>query len=111
MTTKSKRVLIVAGSIAGLALGGAGIAKAIGGDDEGKPITGDALQRASKVALDRTGGGRVTGTELRDEEGYYEVEVTRSDGSEVDVHLDRGFKVIDGPTADSSGDGRDARGN
>jgi hypothetical protein len=111
MTTKSKRALIVAGSIAGLALGGVGIAKATGGDDEGKPITGDALKRASAIALDRAGGGRVTGTELGDEEGYYEVEVTRTDGKEVDVHLDRGFKVIDGPKVDTGGDAKDAQGN
>ena len=28
------------------------------------------------------------------EEGAYEVEVTRSDGSQVDVHLDKQFKVL-----------------
>ena len=37
----------------------------------------------------------MTGTEVGDEEGAYEVEVTRADGSQVDVHLDEGFKVID----------------
>jgi len=36
----------------------------------------------------------VTGTEAGDEEGAYEVEVTRADGSQVDVHLDKGFNVI-----------------
>ena len=41
----------------------------------------------------------MTGSEVGDEEGYYEVEVTLDDGSQVDVHLDRSFKVID-----SSGD-------
>jgi hypothetical protein len=29
-----------------------------------------------------------------DEESYYEVEVTRSDGSQVDVQLDRDFQVV-----------------
>ena len=45
-------------------------------------------------------GGSVTATELRDEEGYYEIEVARDDGSQVDVHLNRDFSV-----ADSSPDG------
>ena len=31
---------------------------------------------------------------MGDEESYYEVEVTRADGSQVDVQLDRDFKVV-----------------
>ena len=48
----------------------------------------------SAAALDHTGGGKVTETEAGDEEGAYEVEVTRADGSQVDVHLDKGFNVL-----------------
>jgi uncharacterized membrane protein YkoI len=58
-------------------------------------ITGSALDTASAAALAYTGGGRVTGTELSDEEGYYEVEVTFDDGHQVDVHLDENFNVLD----------------
>jgi hypothetical protein len=29
-----------------------------------------------------------------DEDSYYEVEVTRGDGSQVDVQLDRSFQVV-----------------
>jgi hypothetical protein len=29
-----------------------------------------------------------------DEESYYQVEVTRADGSQVDVQLDRGFNLV-----------------
>jgi hypothetical protein len=36
----------------------------------------------------------VTDTEVGDEESYYEVEVTRDDGSQVDVQLDRDFNVV-----------------
>jgi uncharacterized membrane protein YkoI len=92
-----KKWLIIAGvAVAALAGGGAAIAAGGGGGDDGadKAITGTALDKASAVALQSTGGGKVTGTEIRDEEGYYEVEVTRADGSQVDVHLDRGFHVI-----------------
>jgi uncharacterized membrane protein YkoI len=77
--------------------GGAGIAAAGGGSEDGggdKPITGDALDRASAAALDHTGGGRVTGTEIDDEESYYEVEVTLDNGDQVDVQLDKSFNVV-----------------
>lgn len=64
-------------------------------DDAGEqPITGEALDQASAAALEYTGGGRVTDTEVGDEDGYYEVEVTLDDGSQVDVHLDESFNVL-----------------
>ena len=59
-----------------------------------EPITGEALERASAAALEFTGGGEVTDSEVGDEEGYYEVEVTMPGGRQVDVHLDASFKVI-----------------
>jgi len=37
----------------------------------------------------------VTDTEVGDEDSYYEVEVTLGDGSQVDVQLDKAFKVVD----------------
>ncbi len=58
------------------------------------PITGDALEKASAAALEYIGEGQVTGTEVGDEEGYYEVEITRQDGRQVDVHLDEAFNVL-----------------
>ena len=110
MNPKLKRGIIAAAAVAALGLGGAAIAGATGGGDDGgggkgddgagNPITGAALDRASAVALDHTGGGRVSATEFQDEEGYYEVEVTRGDGSQVDVHLDSHFNVLN-----ESGDG------
>lgn len=58
------------------------------------PITGTDLDRASATALAHTGGGRVTGTELGDEESYYEIEITLDDGRQVDVQLDESFAVV-----------------
>jgi uncharacterized membrane protein YkoI len=92
-----RRVLIVVAAVAALGAGGVAIAGAAsGGDDDGRDqaITGAALDRASEAALKETGGGKVTETEAGDEEGAYEVEVTRADGSQVDVHLDKSFHVI-----------------
>jgi len=62
--------------------------------DVDTPITGPALEQASRAALDHLGGGRVTGTEVGDEESYYEVEVTLEDGSAIDVQLDRNFAIV-----------------
>ena len=96
MTRKTRRALIAAAAVTALGAGGAAIAGAVGSDDDGPdtPITGAALQKASAAALAHTGGGRVTGTEVGDEESYYEVEVTLDGGRQVDVQLDKSFNVV-----------------
>ncbi len=92
------RWLAGAAVAAAVVAGGAGAAVAGTGQVEtgenDTPITGTALERASEAALAHTGEGTVTDTEVGDEEGYYEVEVTLDDGSEVDVHLDRDFAFL-----------------
>jgi uncharacterized membrane protein YkoI len=101
-----KRTKIVIGAAAGLVVvaGGAGAAVAAGGgDDSEEPITGDALDRASAAALEHTGEGQVTETEVGDEESLYEVEVTLDDGTQVDVQLDEDFNVV-GDERDGAGD-------
>jgi uncharacterized membrane protein YkoI len=99
-----KRILITVAAAGALAAGGAAIAGAAGGDDDATdtPISGSALDRAKAAALAEQ-PGKVTETEVGDEESYYEVEVTRSDGSQVDVQLDRDFNVVSSAT-DSEGD-------
>ena len=74
-------------------------------EDDGPdtPITNAALEQASEAALAHTGGGRVSDTEVGDEESYYEVEVTLADGSQIDVQLDRDFEVV-GSEADEKSD-------
>jgi hypothetical protein len=47
----------------------------------------------------------VTGTEVGDEEGYYQIEVTRDDGRQVDVDLDRNFNVLNTPADNEDSDG------
>ena len=96
MKASKKTLVAVAAALTALGIGGAAIAGAAGGDDDAtdKPIAGQALDQAKAAALDSTAGGRVTETEAGDEEGAYEVEVTRDDGSQVDVHLDKQFNVL-----------------
>lgn len=99
--TKRSKVLAVGGSVLALAGAGAGVAVATGGgDDTEKPITGSALDKASAAALEHTGGGAVSETEVGDEESFYEIEVTLDDGSQVDVQVNRDFAVV-GDEADS----------
>ena len=57
-------------------------------------ITGSALEKASNAALAYIGEGRVTDSEVGDEEGYYEIEITLNNKREVDVHLDENFEVL-----------------
>ncbi|MCU1571202.1 MAG: hypothetical protein JWR33_1943 [Naasia sp.] len=99
---KKRLTLGLAGCIlaGGLAVAGSGIANAAGAGDAGPAehdtaISGSALETASKAALAATGQGRVTDSEVGDEESYYEVEVTLDDGSEVDVQLDQGFQLVE----------------
>jgi uncharacterized membrane protein YkoI len=92
--TKTIRNSIVAAGAATILSAGPAIAAAAGTDDTEPALTGDALGRASQTALEHTGGGRVTGTEVGDEESYYEVEVTLDDGRQVDVQLDESFSVV-----------------
>ena len=109
MKDRVKGIAAALAAVAALGVGGAAIASAAGGSssqpaaesDEGaneapdQAISGgSALDKASAAALDHTGGGQVTDTEVGDEESYYEVEVTLDDGSQVDVQLDRGFQVV-----------------
>jgi hypothetical protein len=105
--TKKTKILIGGLAVAGVAVAGVSIASAGGGDDSEGPITGSELDRASAAALEETGGGEVTETEVGDEESYYEVEVTLDDGSQVDVQLDRDFTVVgserDGQDDDDGG--------
>jgi uncharacterized membrane protein YkoI len=104
MRTRNK--ILAAGAVAALVLTGGGVAAATGlADDDAtdEPISGNALDRASEAALEHTGEGEVTETEVGDEESYYEVEVTLDDGSQVDVQLDRNFHVV-GTEGDGAGD-------
>jgi uncharacterized membrane protein YkoI len=104
MKTRTK----VAGAIAAaLVAGTIGTGIAIAGSDDDaseRSITGSALEKATAAALDHTGGGEVTGTEVGDEESFYEVEVTLDDGSQVDVQLDRDFNVVGSEGDSDSGE-------
>jgi hypothetical protein len=98
------RTLVIAAAVAMLvALGGAGIAYANGGDS-GEQVTGPDAEKAKSAAIAAMGGGTVTEVERDDGygSGVFEVEVKRDDGSQVEVHLDRNLNVV-GQEADEDG--------
>ncbi len=103
--------MIIGAAVALMLLVGAGVAYAGGSSGDGssgdgpEQSTGPGMEQAKSVALEQV-NGRVTATEFQDEEGYYEVEVTKPDGSQVDVHLDKNYNVID---AQSDGGGSDTQ--
>ena len=106
-----RRTLIITvasvGLIAAAAVGTAVAAGAMDDDESQTPITGDALTKASAAALAYTGEGRVTETEVGDEDSYYEVEVTLDSGKQVDVQLDENFNVVKGMPDSESDSGDD----
>ena len=104
-----KKVLLAV-ALAMVVLPGAGVAYASGSgeDPSEQQTTGPGIEKAKSIALDYTNGGRVTGTEIGDEEGYYELEVIRKDGSQVDVHLDRDYNVLSTPADHEGSDSKDA---
>jgi hypothetical protein len=98
----TKQIGIVIGSAALVTAGAVGGASAIAGaDDDERPVPASDREQAERAALEETGGGEVTGTEVDDEESTYEVEVTLDDGTQVDVQLDDAFRVV-GTEADGA---------
>jgi hypothetical protein len=86
------RFAVLATSVVAAVGVGTGIATATGGDTD-TPITGPDRENAEAAAVEYT-GGRVTETEVGDEDSYYEVEVELPDGRRVDVQLDKQFTVV-----------------
>ena len=90
-------------AVAGIATGGAALA----GSDEGdSTVTGPGADQATSAALEATNGGRANSVERDSENGAtWEVEVTKRDGTTVDVRLDESFQVvvIEGDSEDASG--------
>jgi uncharacterized membrane protein YkoI len=99
------RTLVIAAAVVAmlLALLGAGIAYANGGDSE-EQLTGPEAEKAKSAAIAAVGGGTVTEVERDDGNGTgaFEVEVTREDGSQLEVHLDGDYNVV-GKEADEDG--------
>jgi uncharacterized membrane protein YkoI len=72
-------------------------------EDAEKPVTGDAASKAQAAAVKAVGSG-TAGAVTTDFQGNgYEVTVTKSDGSTVEIHLDSSFNVLQGPGGPGGG--------
>ena len=97
---------VIAGIGAVVITAAVGGALAFASNDSEGGVTGRQADRAIHAALGATGGGTANAVE-RDSEngGYWEVEVTKTDGAVVDVRLNRDYSVLvtegDNETADT----------
>ena len=94
MGTRSK-LLAAIGAGAVLAGGGVGVAHAVGGNADDDQATGAAADKAKAAAIEAAGSGRAVSVERESEAGSaWEVEVVRSDGTEVETSLDSAYKSV-----------------
>jgi hypothetical protein len=68
-------------------------------EDAEKAVTGDAAAKAQAAAVKAAGGGTAGDVTTDYFDNGYEVTVTKSDGSSVEVHLDSSFNVMARPGA------------
>jgi hypothetical protein len=66
-------------------------------EDAEKPVTGADAGKAQAAAVKSVGGGTAGAVTTDYSQRGYEVTVTKSDGSKVEVHLDSSFNVMQGP--------------
>jgi uncharacterized membrane protein YkoI len=82
------------GAVVAATIAAGGIAVATSSDDGGS-VTGPEASEATAAALRETGGGTANSVELDNEDGaVWEVEVTRTDGTTVDVRMDANYEVV-----------------
>lgn len=110
---KRKKILLVAGAVAALSLGGGGLAYASGvvGDGQETVLTGPEADQAGQAAVSSVGGGTVGRVVQENEAGVvYDVEVTKPDGTTAEVQLDKDFKVVPGDGEGASPEGAETPG-
>ena len=103
---RNTTLLAIGIALVAVAIGGGAYAYAGGGDDGEGAATGPGADRARQAAVAHLGGGTANDVERGDEEGAWEVEVTKSNGETVGVHLDTSYKVlsVEGDSENESGD-------
>jgi hypothetical protein len=74
-------------------------------EDAETAITGDAATKAQAAAVKAAGGGTAGSVTTDYSGGGYEVTVTKSDGSTIEIHLDHSFQAMTGPPAGAGGPG------
>jgi type IV secretory pathway TrbL component len=85
-----RKTVITSAAVLALVVGGVGVAGAVGGNDDGEGhAPGPGANQAKAAALKLVPGGTANAVERDSEKGAtWEVEVSKPDGSVVDVRLD-----------------------
>ena len=97
MNSTPRKIIAAIAALAALGLGGAALAGAgSGGEQEsGAALSQAEASRIEAAALRATDGGKVNAMERDGENGAtYEAEVTKTDGSTVDVRLDEHYDLV-----------------
>lgn len=104
---KRTRWIVAAGIAVAGVVGGAGAVTATGADDDAQ-LSGESRDKAVAAARAHVGEGEVTDTEVGDDGAAYGVEIRKPDGAQVEVNLDRDYRVTGTEADDDSGPGDDA---
>ena len=104
---KRTRWMVGVGIAVAVVVGGAGAVMATNADDDAQ-LTGEQRDRAVAAAKAHVGEGEVTDTEVGDDGAAYGVEIRKADGAQVEVNLDKDYKVTGTEADDDSGPDDDA---
>lgn len=92
-SNRTRNFLIGGAAVVAVVAGGGAYAIADGTKEKEKPLTTAETTKAEKAATAEV-NGRVLYVEYEEDYGGgYEVEMQKKDGSEVEVYLDKSFKV------------------
>ena len=94
--------MVGAGLAVAVVVGGAGAVMATSADDDAQ-LTGESRDKAVAAARAHVGEGEVTDTEVGDDGAAYGVEIRKPDGAQVEVLLDKDYKVTGTEADDDSG--------
>jgi hypothetical protein len=105
--TRSRKLVIVVGTVVALGAGGIGIAQAVG-DDGDQHATGSQADRAKRAAVDAAGAARAVSAEREDDgQTAWEVEVVMSDDRHFEVALDKNLLRVGTEIEDDGGSDED----
>jgi uncharacterized membrane protein YkoI len=99
---KRTKWMMGAGLAVAVVVGGAGAVLASSADDDAQ-LTGESRDKAVAAARAHVGEGEVTDTELGDDGAAYGVEIRKPDGAQVEVNLDKDYRVTGTEADDDSG--------
>ncbi len=99
---KRAKWLVAAGLAVAGVVGGASAVMATSADDDAQ-LSGESRDKAIAAARAHVGEGDVTDTEVGDDGAAYGVEIRKPDGTQVEVNLDRDYKVTGTEDDDDSG--------